>query len=73
MKAAIWASNKAGMELKNKGPKLFWLIHTQQAEDSFTVILFGGEEEISRVEELSQPSRIFSTAKSTIMEMLYSS
>lgn len=50
MKATIRASNKAGMERKNKGPELFWLIRTQQAEASFTVTLCGGEEELSRAQ-----------------------
>ena len=63
LKAAFGASNKAGMELKNEGPKLFWLIHTQQAE-SFTVILFGWEEKISRrTEGLFWAFRSFGTAK----------
>lgn len=44
LKATIRASNKAAMELKDKGPKLLWFIHGQQA-DPFTVVFSGWEEE----------------------------
>lgn len=54
------------MELRNKGPKLFWLLRTQQAE-FFTVAVFGWEEKISRrIKELSWAFGILSPAESAV-------
>lgn len=66
LKANIWTSNRASMELRNQGSKLLWLIHTQQTE-SFTVVLVGCEREISRrIEKLSWAFISFNTAENDV-------